>query len=296
MVSAGDCTVNADQPGNTNYSPAPTVPQSFTITAALPGAPSITSIVAFTGAGLVTFNPPASNGGAAITAYTVTCNPGAITATDVTSPVRITGLANGTPYTCSVTATSSAGTGPASSTVTFTPVLVTSFSGPSATGTGTITAVLSGGGPGCGFTSARFIPVTGDPDSPPSGSAPPSVSFPHGLFDFVLGGCAPGSTIRMTITYPSPLPPLTSYWKYGPTAATPGAHWYILPSRPSSATMVFDIPDGGLGDDDLAANGIIVDQGGPGVVVGVHGIPTLSPWMLALLGLLLAGFALRRAR
>jgi len=195
-----------------------------------------------------------------------------------------------------VTATNSAGTGPASASLGFTPTLVTTFSGPSATGTGIITASLSGGGPGCGFTSARFIPVAGDPDSPPPGSAPIGVVFPHGLFDFVLGGCAPGSTITMTITYPSALPRGTVYWKYGPTTATPGSHWYVLSSSLSSATMVIVIPDGGLGDDDLAANGIIVDQGGPGVGTGGPAIPALSPWMLALLGLLLAGFALRRAR
>jgi len=299
MVSAGTCTVNADQAGSANYDPAPTVPQSFTITASAPGAPTITSIVGFTGAGLVSFNAPASNGGAAITAYTVTCNPGGITATDVASPVTVMGLTNGTSYTCSVTATNSAGTGPASATVTFTPALVTTFAGPSATGTGTISASFTGGGPGCGFTSARFIPVSGDPDSPPAGTAPAGITFPHGLFDFTLGGCAPGSTITMTIIYPTPLPRGTVYWKYGPTPASPSARWYILPSSLSVATMSFVIPDGGLGDDDLAANGIIVDQGGPGVGSTSNPIPALSPWMLALLGLLVAGIAasgLRRGR
>jgi hypothetical protein len=294
MVSAGTCTVLADQAGNLNYNPAPTVQGSFTITAALPGAPGITSIGAFTGAALVYFTAPASNGGSAITAYTVTCNPGAITATDIASPVRVTGLANGTLYSCTVTATNAAGPGPPSAPASVTPVLVTSFSGPSATGTGTITASFTGGGPGCGFTSARFIPVSGDPDSPP---APPAgVVFPHGLFDFVLGGCAPGATITMQVVYPTPLTRGTNYWKYGPRPTLPSAHWYILPSSLSSQTMVFVIPDGGTGDDDLLANGIIVDQGGPGVSTANRAIPMLSPWMLALLGLLVAGFGLRRAR
>jgi hypothetical protein len=136
-------------------------------------------------------------------------------------------------------------------------------------------------------------PVSGDPDSPPAVRAA-GVTFPHGLFDFTLGGCAPGSTITMTITYPSRCrAPL--YWKYGPTPSSPvrTGTSCLEPLRRHDGLRD---PDGGLGDDDLAANGIIVDQGGPGVGSAAHGIPMLSPWMLALLGLLLAGFALRRAR
>jgi hypothetical protein len=296
MVSAGTCNVAADQAGDANYTAAPTVTRSLTISVAAPGAPTITSISVFTGSGTVYFNPPASNGGVPITSYTVTCNPGAFTATDIASPIRIGGLTNGTTYSCSVTATGPGGTGPASAAVNFVPAQTVIFSGLSATGTGTIIAELSGGGAGCGFTSARFIPVTGDPDSPPAGSAPTGVTFPHGLFEFALGGCVPGSTITMRMTYPQILPRNTVYWKYGPTASNPAAHWYILPATLSSNVMVFSITDGGLGDDDLTANGTIVDQGGPGVSGGPTGVPMLSPWMLALLGLLLVAFGIRRAR
>jgi hypothetical protein len=56
--------------------------------------------------------------------------------------------------------------------------------------------------------------------------------------------------------------------------------------------VVFTITDGGLGDDDLLANGTIVDQGGPGSP-GPPGsataIPTLSQWVMALMALLLLG-------
>jgi hypothetical protein len=62
----------------------------------------------------VTFTAPASDGGAAITTYTVTSSTGGITATGPSSPITITGLVNGTAYTFTVTATNSVGTGAAS--------------------------------------------------------------------------------------------------------------------------------------------------------------------------------------
>ena len=62
----------------------------------------------------VAFAAPASNGGSAITSYKVTSSPGGFTATGTSSPIEVTGLTNGTPYTFTVTATNAAGTGAAS--------------------------------------------------------------------------------------------------------------------------------------------------------------------------------------
>jgi hypothetical protein len=62
----------------------------------------------------VSFTPPASDGGTAIVSYTVTASPGGATATGAGSPIGVTGLANGTSYTFTVTATNGAGTGPPS--------------------------------------------------------------------------------------------------------------------------------------------------------------------------------------
>jgi len=61
----------------------------------------------------VAFTSPTSNGGSAITGYTVTASNGA-TATGATSPIAITGLSLGIPYTFTVTATNAAGTSVAS--------------------------------------------------------------------------------------------------------------------------------------------------------------------------------------
>jgi YVTN family beta-propeller protein len=137
--------------------------------------------------------------------------------------------------------------------------------GASATGSGTITAAFSDGGAGFSYLNPQFIgPPPGATPVPPV--APPSgVTFPHGLFNFSVTGCTPGATLSFIVTYPSPLDPATQYWKYGPTPDDSSPHWYVLPAIISGNTATFTIVDGGLGDDDLTANGTVVDQGGPGV-------------------------------
>ena len=82
--------------------------------ATAPGAPTIGTAAAGAGNATVSFTPPASNGGSAITGYRVTANPGGITATGTTSPITVTGLTAGTPYTFTVNAINAIGTGPAS--------------------------------------------------------------------------------------------------------------------------------------------------------------------------------------
>lgn len=77
--------------------------------ATVPGAPTIGTATAGNAQASVAFTPPASNGGAAITAYRVTSTPGSITATGASSPVTITGLTNGTAYTFTVAAQNSVG-------------------------------------------------------------------------------------------------------------------------------------------------------------------------------------------
>jgi uncharacterized protein YhjY with autotransporter beta-barrel domain len=113
-VSAGTCTINANQAGDTAYQPAPQVSRSFTIAAIVPGAPTIGTATAGDTQVSVSFTPPSSTGGTSITGYTVTSNPGGITGTCASSPCVVTGLTNGTAYTFTVTATNSAGTGAAS--------------------------------------------------------------------------------------------------------------------------------------------------------------------------------------
>ncbi len=81
-----------------------------------PGAPLNPLATAGNGNATVTWAAPASNGGAAITQYTVTSTPGNLTCTWTSGPLTclVNGLTNGTPYRFSVTAKNNVGTGPAS--------------------------------------------------------------------------------------------------------------------------------------------------------------------------------------
>ncbi|WP_430456812.1 Ig-like domain-containing protein [Rheinheimera sp.] len=114
FVTAGSCTIDAEQAGNGSFNAAPTVPQTFTVNAIVPGAPTIGTATAGDTQASVAFSAPASNGGANISGYNVTSNPGGLTGTGAGSPITVTGLTNGVAYTFSVTATNSAGTGSAS--------------------------------------------------------------------------------------------------------------------------------------------------------------------------------------
>ncbi len=88
-----------------------------------PGTPTITSAVAGNAQANIFFTTPA-DGGSAIINYSVSCNPGQFIATGAASPISVTGLANGTAYTCTVTATNGFGSGNASAPVSVTPANV----------------------------------------------------------------------------------------------------------------------------------------------------------------------------
>lgn len=203
-------------------------------------------------------------------------------------------------YSFTVTATDSSGAAyTASRAYTLQVNLAQTYSGPSPTGSGTITASFVGGGAGCVFASAQFIPLSGHALSPPANSTPAGVQFPHGLFDFATVGCTPGSTLQFTITYPGALPPNTQYWKYGPVPASPpnpAPRWYSLPAGVAGAVVTFSITDGLLGDDDLAANGAVVDAGGAGFGLAATAIPLGDglKWWLALGLLAVAAWQVRR--
>jgi hypothetical protein len=62
----------------------------------------------------------------------------------------------------------------------------------------------------------------------------------------------------------------------------------VLPATIAANTATFSITDGALGDDDLAANGTVVDQGGPGAPAGeLRQVPTLSEWAMGLMALMM---------
>jgi len=93
---------------------------AITIVPAFPGAPMDVSATAGDAQASMSWAPPATDGGAVIENYTATCTDGTSNHSETVNapPAIVTGLANGTAYTCSVAATNVAGTGAASAAST----------------------------------------------------------------------------------------------------------------------------------------------------------------------------------
>ena len=106
------CTVFAS---NVNGAGNPSVASAATVPATTPGTPPQPTLTHGNASISVAFSAPASNGGSAITGYTITCtssNGGASGFNSgATSPVLVTGLDNGKTYTCVVHATNAEGNG-----------------------------------------------------------------------------------------------------------------------------------------------------------------------------------------
>ncbi len=78
-------------------------------TATVPDPPTIGVAAAGNASASVAFTPPLNNGGSAITGYTATSTPESHTGTGAASPITVTGLANGAPYTFTAHATNAVG-------------------------------------------------------------------------------------------------------------------------------------------------------------------------------------------
>ena len=74
------------------------------VTPGVPSVPTIGTATAGNASASVAFTASASGGGGTIDTYRATCSPGNITASAAASPINVTGLSNGTPYTCTVAA------------------------------------------------------------------------------------------------------------------------------------------------------------------------------------------------
>lgn len=114
---------------------------------------------------------------------------------------------------------------------------------------------------------------------------PAGASMPYGAVFFEVHGIEPGGrAVVVLASLNENVPQGTSYWKYGP--ATPGAapSWYDFVFDQASFTgarmttsdfggalrnsYTLILADGGRGDADNTANGIVVDPGGPVLFAG----------------------------
>jgi len=109
------CTVTATNAIGTSQASPDSAP--VTVPAAVPNAPARPTVERGNAKVTITFTPPADNG-SAITSYTATCTGRSVTnhvsMSGTGSPIVVPHLANGTQYTCTVTATNAAGPGPPS--------------------------------------------------------------------------------------------------------------------------------------------------------------------------------------
>ena len=110
--------------------------QIFFVVRLAPEAPINAVATAGNGTIAVSFTAPTPNAGAEVSGYTVTCTGAGVSlvATGTTSPITVTGLTNGTAYTCTVTANSADGTSVASPAVSATPSAAVAFTLTSAAG------------------------------------------------------------------------------------------------------------------------------------------------------------------
>ena len=107
-------------------------------------------------------------------------------------------------------------------------------------------------------------------DNPSPEDQPKEVEFSIGFFEFSVTGIDAGESVAITLFIPEGLNPVT-YYKYASTSDNPDPHWYeFLYDGQTGAEILSDriilhFKDGARGDEDLTANGIIIDIGGPGI-------------------------------
>ncbi len=218
--------------GTSSSSPASSVVTPMTV----PGAPTSVAGVSGNTQVVVSWSAPVSNGGAAITAYTVTASPGGRTCglSSGALSCTISGLANGTSYTFTVTATNTVGTSnssPATSAVTpaTLPDAPTSVAGVS----GNTQVVVSWSVPvSNGGAAITAYTVTASPGGQ-------TCSWLSGALSCTVTGLTNGSSYTFTVTATN-------------TAGTSS------PSLASSVVTPMTVPDAPTSIDASSGNGQVV--------------------------------------
>lgn len=167
---------------------------------------------------------------------------------------------------------------------------------PSATGTGNVSFISDAG-------TIEDLIALNESDMPEEN---PNVDFPHGLFRFNITRVNLGQIVNITIACPQDIPTTAQYWLCGPNGSIDNPQplrWYeiLMNSNDGDSVITITKQDGGIGDEDGVENGIIVDDGGPGIATLpiAAQVPTLTPiGLTALAGLLLVigGSGIRKKR
>lgn len=222
--------------------------QSASVTpATIPGAPTNVTANGGNAQAVVSWTAPASNGGSAITGYTITPFVGTTAGTPQTAPATattatVTGLVNGTTYTFQVAATNSVGMGPVGTSNSVTPMTVPQAPGSvtatagNAQATVTWTAPSNGGSAITGYTVTPFVGTTAG--APQAASATATSATVTGLvngttytFQVVatnaVGNSAPGVSNSVTLATVPGAPT-------GVVASTGNAQSIVSWSAPSS--------------------------------------------------------------
>jgi hypothetical protein len=129
---------------------------------------------------------------------------------------------------------------------------------PAAIGTGYVTIAAPGG------TSLRSVSVAPAPASPP---LPPGASLDAGVISFALGGVEVGGAVDIDL-HLSGGTTATDYLKLQ------GGSWVTLPPGAFSVdgnVITLHLVDGGVGDEDGMADGVITDPGAPARVPALKG-------------------------
>ncbi len=254
-------TATATDPSNNTSWFSAAVAVAVAVAVTPPGAPTIGTATAGNGQATVSFAPPTSDGGAAITSYTVTSSPGGVTATGPASPITVLGLANGTAYTFTAVAANSMGPGPASAPST----PVTPLAPAGTPGGPTAVSVTAGNAQ----ATVAFSPPASDGGSPittytatssPGGLSASGVGSPITVTGLVNGttytftvvatnsvGAGPASAPSNAVTPSAPAPTIT---------LTPGSLTFATrPVSTTSPTQVVTLANNGPGS--VAINSII---------------------------------------
>jgi RHS repeat-associated protein len=107
-------------------------------------------------------------------------------------------------------------------------------------------------------------------EAPPG--AVPGFRFPYGLFSFQVAGVAVGGHAAVRLTLPAGARP-EAYFKHDPATGALGRFDFdgTTGAQITGNVVTLHLVDGGRGDADGLANGVIMDPGGPGAATDIPG-------------------------